>query len=249
MSARRIIVNSEYEYLTISRWIKSENILLLLPWNPLSYIEDKKRETIDFENFDKLIPIWNDSNFSLESSNFVIYSGRISKEKNIEFLFKVWERINIQDFELPPYLVIITNGRREINKLIQIIKDRGLKNIVIYEWNSGFDLFLIRKAKALVHPSYHESYGLTLIDSISVRTAIICSKNSMFRDIDRYQLGVSLKFNLTVWLNKINHILSEKKLLLAETSTNLYLQNLKDKHEYYLKFFLEVLGDEVNAKI
>jgi glycosyltransferase involved in cell wall biosynthesis len=246
-SARYIIINSEYEFLTISKWIKSESNLLLLPWNPILYIDEKKSESIESKNYNVITPIWNDSNFSLESSNFVIYSGRISQEKNINFLFRVWEKMNIQGFDVPPYLVIITNGKKEIFKLIQIIKQKSLQNIVLFEWNSGLDLFLINKAKAIVHPSYHESYGLTLIDSLSVGTQIICSKNSMFRDIDRYQLGYSLKYNLMVWQNKLNQILSEKKLSIDKNYSKIYLQNLKVKHDYYLKNFHSILGNEINV--
>lgn len=102
--------------------------------------------------------------------NQLLYVGRLSSQKNIERLILATEHIN-KDFELN----IVGDGELK-DKLIKLVKDKGLKNINFIGSKSGLslkDYYL--KSDILIAPSVNEGMSLVLLEAMASGLPIISS--------------------------------------------------------------------------
>ncbi|MFT6099888.1 MAG: glycosyltransferase involved in cell wall biosynthesis [Arenicella sp.] len=112
--------------------------------------------------------------FSQLPKHFHIYAGRLEYEKGIVTLVESWPS--------DENLIIVGSGTEE-NVLNRLIKQRT--NIFLLGQKSKEDVLrLMSKAQSCVVPSVvHETFGLAIIESISVGTPVIANNLEPFKSL------------------------------------------------------------------
>lgn len=149
-------------------------------------------------------------NLNLEKKfkkDFFIYVGNFYPHKNLENLIKAFSKIegNYQLVLIGPDDFFSSRLTCYINTISQN------KRIIFYHNAKKEDLvFFYKNAKALIHPSLSEGFGLPLIEAVYFKTPIIASNIEVFKEI----LGDQYLFfdpnNLNDIVDKINMFLKKK---------------------------------------
>lgn len=103
--------------------------------------------------------------------NYVVYIGRLSKEKGINILLEASKSLRSTKF-------LIIGGGAEL-ELLKLYKDENdLENVSFLGHVSGNEKWdILRKASAVVIPSLcYETFSLTTIESMSVGTPVVASR-------------------------------------------------------------------------
>ncbi|MDH7476429.1 MAG: glycosyltransferase family 1 protein [Microgenomates group bacterium] len=141
---------------------------------------------------DKIFPIYEGINFELEKTNinkdlstkfknpFFIYIGNFYPHKNLERLIKAYVRIKTNNF-----LLLIGPEDFFCQKIIQLINQLDFRKKVFVFKNPKIEdlLFFYKNAKALIHPSLAEGFGLPLIEAAHFNLPIIASDIEIFHEI------------------------------------------------------------------
>jgi glycosyltransferase involved in cell wall biosynthesis len=113
---------------------------------------------------------------------FYLYVGSIIERKNLHRIIEALRELNPAD-QLP--LVVIGSGNAYREKVVQLIKQSGLEEKVIFlsERKQGpiteKDLpALYKMATALIYPSLYEGFGIPVLEALATGTPVITSKTS-----------------------------------------------------------------------
>ncbi|PSW29341.1 hypothetical protein C9J21_19765 [Photobacterium phosphoreum] len=149
---------------------------------------EQNKKVIDLKLRDK---------YNLPDDSILIGScANITKRKGLDIIIS-----NMKPYD-NIYYIIIGDGI-EKNNLINIVQDNNLKNKVFFvnfepeplDYICSFDFFMM--------PSRNEGFGLTILESLSVSTPVICSNLDVFQEL--YQGMVSFidgdKFDLSLVLH------------------------------------------------
>lgn len=112
--------------------------------------------------------------------DFFIYVGNFYPHKNVEKLIKAFAKIN-SDYKL----VLLGPDDFFTKRMNQLINELSQdKRIILYK-NPSFEdiVFFYKNAKALVHPSMSEGFGLPLIEAAYFHCPIIASDIAVFREL------------------------------------------------------------------
>lgn len=211
--ADKVIVNSEYNRNTLSRYILNKKKIIRI-YNPIKM--DKYK-------------------FIKNKKNIILYVGRIVKEKGLITLIKAFKIISSKKFKL-----IIVGDGNYAKYLKLLIKSEGLKNKVhMTGWISSPKKYYL-KSKILVLPTLFEAFGNVLVEAMHYNLACIASKNSGGPDeiLANGKYGFQFKKNDIYDLkNKIDYCINNKtitknKIALAKKSLNKY-SKFKNLNKYY----------------
>lgn len=136
-----------------------------------------------------------------ESRPFALFVGRLSKEKGIDVLLRVWEGLSHD-------LVIVGSGPLE-----SYVKERVKSNIHFLGQKSSADVSqLMHDADFLIAPSQcYETFGMVIIEAYAQGTPVICpSPSAMAELVDEGITG------LTFEINKESDLLDKIKLMISE---------------------------------
>ncbi len=128
--------------------------------------------------------IYGRENFNLEKKyhdNFFIYVGNFYPHKNIERLLQAFRLAMPADYRL----ILIGPADYFANRVKQLIKQTQLENrVVVFHPQSTADiLFFYRRAKALIHPSLSEGFGLPVVEACYFKLPVIASSIPVFKEI------------------------------------------------------------------
>lgn len=144
----------------------------------------------------KIIPIYEGVNYELVKSgenkklakkykDFFLYVSNFYPHKNADKLIRAFSKIKN---DAP--LIMVGPDDYFAKKIKQLVKELKLENRVFFHHASKTDdfVFFYKNAKALVHPSLSEGFGLPIVESIYFRLPIIASDISVFQEIlgDKY---------------------------------------------------------------
>ena len=179
----------------------------------------------------KIYPVYEGVNYELMTvkpsqslktkfnKDFFIYVGNFYPHKNVGKLIEAFSLIK-KDISL---ILIGPNdyfcqGIREL-----IVKLNQQKRVIIYDNATLSDLvFFYQNAKALIHPSLSEGFGLPLIEALYFKLAVIASDIPVFAEILDNQY---LKFNPNNTgdiVNKINLFLEKKPVFKIDSLVKRY---------------------------
>lgn len=120
-----------------------------------------------------------------------LYFGRIHPKKNIEYIIKCFldfEKINKTQ---KLYIVGKVDDVKYYNKLIFLSKNS--KNIKFKKPINGNKKYeFLSRFKALILTSYGENFGNVIVESMSVGTTCIVSKNLPWNDIEQNNVGYNV---------------------------------------------------------
>ena len=104
----------------------------------------------------------------------IIFLSRIEEKKGLEILFDA-----LVDVALPYQLTIAGDGKPDyINKLKALAKRNCIETNVVWVGFRKDDKFeILHQHHLLVLPSYDENFGNVVVESLSVGTAVLISKN------------------------------------------------------------------------
>mgnify|MGYP006083604635 FL=1 len=173
--------------------------------------------------------------------DFVIYIGRLSKEKGLETLIKAWEKI---DFKLK----IFGDGP---------LKEK-IKNLIINNKKIELNDFIpnhevskqMSKAKFLIFPSeWYEGFSITLLEAFVNRLPVLSSNiGSMQEIIENNVNGMLFKSgDVSDLIEKINKMIENPDMLktLKDKAYEKYqiLYSKKKNYETLVSIYKEVRGD------
>lgn len=117
----------------------------------------------------------------------LIFFSRIEEKKGLEILFDALTEINI------PYVLTIAGDGDAgyVNRLKTLAEEKGIAphlNWIGFQGDNKFDV--LQQHDLMVLPSYDENFGNVVIESLSVGTAVLVSKNvGLFNYVEEKQLG------------------------------------------------------------
>lgn len=161
-------------------------------------------KTIVQDNIKKPIirlPYFIDFNNTVQQQRdpYVLYFGRISKEKGIERLLDSFSKLDYK-------LILVGNGNIKI-------KSKG--NIEYLGPKYGTELSeLIKKAMYTIHPSvWYDNFPMSILESLAQGTPVIASNHSGFLETINNTNGYLLNFDDLDIVEKLNTILFKNQYL------------------------------------
>jgi glycosyltransferase involved in cell wall biosynthesis len=159
-----------------------------------------------------------------QGSNYLLYFGRLSKEKGIKTLINAVEKLDVKID-----LKIVGTGVLEI-ELKKYIQDNNLTNIKLLGFKEGKELHkLIRESKFVIVPSqWYENNPMTIIESYCFGVPVIGSRIGGIPEIiDEGKTGFTYEMgnidDLVVALTKgIN--LSEEEYIILKNNARVFAE-------------------------
>lgn len=156
--------------------------------NGIDMSEFKKFNQMEKEEYIKKYIKKNKININ-NINNIIISMGRLQKKKGFDIL------INSFYFILHKYpnsfLLIAGPDEGEKQNLEKLIKKLSLENNVFLVGNlQGQDkIDFLANADLFVLPSHNENFGNVYLESLAVGTPIVASKNTPWKEVERYNCG------------------------------------------------------------
>jgi glycosyltransferase involved in cell wall biosynthesis len=203
-----------FEYLLANQVFNSEAII-----TPTITVKNQLKKLYGEKLESKIYPLYEGFNYELVDAvptsqtlvegDFFLYVGNFYPHKNVDKLIEAFSSIK-EDIKL-----IFFGPNDFFSKKIKdnICKRKLEKKIIFFHNYRLSDLaFFYNNAKALIHPSLSEGFGLPIVEAINFGLPIIASDIPVFREI----LGNKGYFfnpeSSEEIKNKINLFLKEKKL-------------------------------------
>ncbi|WP_255286062.1 glycosyltransferase [Priestia megaterium] len=177
------------------------------------------------------------SNVSCSKENTILFVGRLSKEKGVDILIKAWKSLH----DKQDYKLLIAGDGEERVKLQKLAENQ---NDVKFLGKIPSDSVkeLMGKSKYLVVPSrWYEGLPMTIVESYSAATPVICSKLGSLEEIVEdnvtgFHFKVSNHKDLALILEKAINISSSDYQHLSRKSLEAF-KNKYDKHINYKILF------------
>lgn len=123
------------------------------------------------------------------SRPFFVYLGNFRPHKNLPTLLRAFAKLSTQ--HLAPSLVIIgdvdaTGRDQDSKRLLNQIKELKLQDRAILTGRIGSDeevAAILNEAVALVHPSFHEGFGLTVLEAMSCGCPVIAANTTSIPEV------------------------------------------------------------------
>ena len=153
--------------------------------------------------------------YNVGRDSLLLYVGRLSREKNVEYLLFIMRILNQDGF--PVKLLVVGRGRLK-DKLIKKSFKMGLnKSVIFADYLEEKELICAYKeAEIFILPSLYELQGIVLLEAMAMKNAILVSnsKDSAARELVREGINgytFSLKDPKDA-VKKIKRIISNENL-------------------------------------
>jgi len=174
--------------------IENSDIILVANEYVKNYILQNyfKNFNNDIINRIKVLPLplnvifWEDKELEIDkilrNEKYIMYAGRLAKEKNLFFLIDIFKEISLMDNSFEFY---ICGDGPDKNKLVNYVIKNNLQHKVIF---TGYlDQELIRRyykfSQAVLFVSKTETLGLVLLEAMAQKTLVIALNVKPFNNI------------------------------------------------------------------
>lgn len=180
-------------------------------------IEEKKLHVL----YDPIINInqikkLKNSFFEKQKEKFFLTAGRLTKQKNFEFLIKAYEKFIINSGKL----LFIAGSGEKYKKLKKIISQKKLDDKVFLIGHVSNIFKYMKNCEAFILPSLWEDPGFVLVEAAFCRASIISSncKNGPIEFIENNKCGFGFKNNNLIDFEKQfnNFLKADKKIILQK---------------------------------
>lgn len=177
--ARVILCNSQDTENQLKEYALANNIKL-----PRTQVALLGNNLVFYEN--DVLPVLSSKYVSREY--FVILST-IEPKKNHMILLHIWKRLLVNKFidsNSVPNLLIIGKRGWKCNDVTNVLDNCTIIKNHVFELNNCSDLELqayLKKARALLFPSFVEGFGFPLVEALGVGTPVIVSDLPVFHEI------------------------------------------------------------------
>lgn len=122
-----------------------------------------------------------EANYS--NKGYVLFMGRISKEKGLRILLAAVKQL--QSTSMPNISLKIVGDGKDIEQSKKFIHDENIKNV---EWcgnrGHGEALDILKNAAMVVMPSiWHETFSMVIIEAFACGKLVIASKTKVFMEL------------------------------------------------------------------
>lgn len=119
---------------------------------------------------------------------FFVYLGNFRPHKNLQTLLRAFARLKgTKGVKLVVIGDVDAKGRRQDSQnLLNLLKNLKLQNKVILTGRIDSDqevAAILREAVALVHPSFHEGFGLTVLEAMSCGCTVIAANTTSIPEV------------------------------------------------------------------
>jgi len=146
--------------------------------------------------------------FGLEQK-LLLYAGRISKEKNLEFLIKSFKLI--LNKKPNTYLMLVGRSAKK-GYLINLIKKLHLETKVFLVGHSNAVQNYYGAADLLVFSSTTETQGLVLVEAMAAGTPVVAVDSPGVRDVVNGKNGLMVKESIREFSENVIRVLDDSKL-------------------------------------
>lgn len=215
-SAKAIIVTSHFEKDRLKAVSARENHIELIPDPTFDNILLSNNQILDI------------SPDIIKETNkpFALWLGRFSKEKGLDLIIDAWRDVLNVIPQAKLLLVGSIYQKEEYERISKKILDLNLKNhIVCLSWVSGPDKdYLLKNARCLVLPSFYESFGIVVAESLSFSTPVIVSDGTPWSNISK-KAGYCLPRISSMWVSVlITYLNASEKIKVPD---NVIIDTLK----------------------
>jgi len=142
-----------------------------------------------------------------EDKKFLLFLGRLSYEKRIPFLLDAWEEVAKK---MSGIILVVAGGgcERYKAKLARHIKRlKCRQNIVMAgEVTGDLKIALLRYSQCLLLPSFFESFGIVVLESLVSGKPVIASTDTPWSILEEERFGRWLPHDLHAWANAIREV-------------------------------------------
>ncbi|MEO6966879.1 MAG: glycosyltransferase [Rhodanobacteraceae bacterium] len=120
------------------------------------------------------------------SRRFLMYTGGIDHRKNVEGLIRAYARLPLALRRDHPLAIVCSAGAESIERLQKIGADAGLNSgqLVLTGFVSDAELVaLYSLCEAFVFPSWHEGFGLPVLEAMACGAAVIGANTSSIPEV------------------------------------------------------------------
>lgn len=112
----------------------------------------------------------------VEPGSYLVTVGEVGPRKNLPVLFRALERLRAGGGAVAPLLVVGGDGM-DADRLRALPRELGVDDVVRFAGRvDDADLHvLVQSARALVHPSSYEGFGLTPLEAMMAGTPVVAS--------------------------------------------------------------------------
>lgn len=140
-------------------------------------------------------------------NNFFIYVGNFYPHKNVEKLIEAFSRTK-GDFKL----ILIGPDDYFTSRILHYINIMKCADRVVVIKNPALEdlIFFYKNAKAIIHPSLSEGFGLPLVEAAYFNTPIIASNISVFKELWGSSYVFFDPYSISDIAEKINDFINKK---------------------------------------
>lgn len=123
---------------------------------------------------------------TLPKEPFFVCIGTIEPRKNHLLLLNIWRDMAHHMGQNTPGLVIIGRRGWENENVVDMLERCPILHNIVTEYNNMDDqqvIACLRRARALLFPSFTEGFGLPLLEAMAVQTPIVCSDLPVLREV------------------------------------------------------------------
>ena len=187
----------------------------------------------------------------LKKKDFYLFLGRYHEKKGCEIIInsiKIMKK-NFRSKILLAGPIIKTNYEQD---LLKLIKKNGLEKIILFsnalygdeKWGA------IKASKAMLLPSHGENFGISLVESLSLKKPVITTdKVNISNIIKKFNAGLIAKNNFVNFsekLKKFENFNKKTRSLLSQNALNCFNKNfdLRNKHNSFSKTIAEIINKQ-----
>jgi glycosyltransferase involved in cell wall biosynthesis len=158
---------------------------------------------IDSPKYSEIINYRNDD-FGVFKNKYLVISGN-DPQKNLQIVIKAFSLLFDDSSNNIPELLIVG---LTMSDFVKYNPDVIIKpNIIFYGYIDNKNLnYAIVSAKSIIIPSYYESFGLPLIESLFLYKKVICSNTGALGEIASNSVLYFDPYNVNSLINAINNV-------------------------------------------
>lgn len=183
-----------------------------------------------------------------EDTPIILTVGRIGKEKNIDFILRVFKKIHENNKKV--HLVIVGQGPEKDN-LLEYAKELGISHRVHFAGRIDYDFMplVYKDADIFTFASYTETQGVCVLEAATAGIPSVVNDDPAFDGmIKNEESGFMLPLDENEFIRKLNFLLDnkQKRFKMGQKAVKIALDNFSgDKiTEDLLEIYSEILGNK-----
>jgi len=166
----------------------------------------------------------------IKPKKYLLYYGTFEPRKNLFYLMRAFLDLLVSKRIPPDFKLFMIGGHGWGNAKSRIAEylqenfpaEEKLPVIISNYASDNYLTKIIRNAYALVYPTFYEGFGLPVLESMSLGTPVICSKNSSLTEVGGDAVlyvnpkdFLNLKYKIAYLINnpKVAHMMSKQGIL------------------------------------